>query len=81
MLKTCLEIITEKERGMKLFSFIHMFLTLFMPPTLKKNRTEQNRILLRTPKGYKAREDTTCYIIDGIYDSVKFINDIQTNEI
>ena len=35
MLKTCLEIITEKERGMKLFSWIHMFLTLFMPPTLK----------------------------------------------
>ena len=29
MLKTCLEIITEKERGMKLFSWIHMFLTLF----------------------------------------------------
>ena len=26
MLKTCLEIITEKERGMKLFSWIHMFL-------------------------------------------------------
>ena len=29
MLKTCLEIITEKGRGMKLFSWIHMFLTLF----------------------------------------------------
>ena len=42
---------------------------------------EQNKIVLRTPKGYKAREETTCYIIDGIYDSVKFINDIQTNEI
>ena len=45
------------------------------------NRTEQNRILLRTPKGCKAHEDTICYIIDGIYDSVNFINDIQTNEI
>ena len=29
MLKTCLEIITEKERGMKLFSWIHMCLILF----------------------------------------------------
>ena len=29
MLKTCLEIITEKERGMKLFSRIHMFVILF----------------------------------------------------
>ena len=29
MLETCLEIITEKERGMKLFSRIHMFVILF----------------------------------------------------
>ena len=29
MLKACLEIITEKERGMKLFSRIHMFVILF----------------------------------------------------
>ena len=45
------------------------------------NRTEQNKILFRTPKGYKAHVNTTYYIIDGIDDSVKFINDIQTNEI
>ena len=32
--------------------------------------TEQNRSLFRTPKGYKAHEDTAYYIIDGIGDSV-----------
>ena len=29
MLKTGLKIITEKEKGMKLLKWIHMFLTLF----------------------------------------------------
>ena len=36
MLKTCLEIITEKERGMKLFSWIHMFLTLSSFSTIRE---------------------------------------------
>ena len=29
--ETCLEIITEKERGMKLFSWIHVFNTFYAP--------------------------------------------------